>query len=86
MGWSGDPATVCFATVLTLLAGNAAAGGPPPHPDQPVDSAAGGTATAQIAEGVVGRLLQSRGLPVAGAMITATSLDRPSMPVPASPS
>jgi hypothetical protein len=53
------------------------------NPDQPISSsAAGETAPVGITEGVVGRLVTPSGGPVAGARITAQSLDRPAGPVP----
>ena len=53
------------------------------NPDQPISSgSAGDHGPARIAEGVVGRLVTPSGSPIAGARITARSLDLPAGPVP----
>lgn len=73
---------VGLAGVAPLLcAQSVAAGDSPSNPDRPLRGPATAVAP-QMREGVVGRLLRSQERPVAGAMISATSLDRPSKPVP----
>ena len=71
------------AAGLMMAAGASAGGGATGNPDRPVGSGEAGEAvSAGIAEGVAGRLVAPSGGPVAGARITARSLDRPAGPVP----
>lgn len=71
-----------LAGVAPFLCGQSvAAGESHSKSDQPQRGAVTAIAP-QISEGVVGRLLRPQGRPVAGAVISATSLDRPSKPVP----
>jgi hypothetical protein len=74
---------VLVGTGLMMTAASAPAGGEGAQDlDQPVGSAAGATAPAEITEGAVGHLVNSSGRPVADAQIAAQSLDQPARPVP----
>ena len=87
MGRSRHAGGRAFAVAAGLMAvaavGTLAGSETVRNPDQPVGSGlAGEKGPARIAEGVVGRLVTPSGDPVAGARITARSLDRPAGPVP----
>jgi Carboxypeptidase regulatory-like domain len=75
---------MAVAAVGTLAGSNGSSGTTKVrNPDQPVGSgSAREKGPARIAEGVVGRLVTPAGDRVAGARITARSLDRPAGPVP----
>lgn len=79
MGWITWAGGALLAAGLLMIAAcdDAASG-----PDRPVRSAGHATAPAEIAQGVVGRVHNATGQPVAGARITAQSLDQPTRPIP----
>jgi Carboxypeptidase regulatory-like domain len=79
----GEALAVAVGLLAVAAVGALAGSGTMRNPDQPVGSgSAGEKGPARIAEGVVGRLVAPSGDPVAGARITARSLDRPAGPVP----
>jgi hypothetical protein len=87
MGWSRHVGGGALAVTVGLMAvpavGVLAGSGTVGNPDQPVGSgSAREKGPARIAEGVVGRLVTLSGESLAGARITARSLDRPAGAVP----
>jgi hypothetical protein len=76
------PGALFFAVMLGLVVATAVADGPSLNPHQAVKSVTGGFGPTQVAEGVMGRLLQPEDIPISYAMISVTSLDKPSRPVP----
>jgi hypothetical protein len=75
------PLRAFFAGTYLLSAGPVTADGPPSDPDRPLRNSDAAT-TPLISEGAVGGLFTRQNRPIAGAMISATSLDRPPKPVP----
>jgi hypothetical protein len=67
---------------MTLAVGVSVGGEAAHDPDRPVRSEPGGSQSSSIVQGIAGRLVTASGHPVAGARITAQSLDPTGGPIP----
>ena len=82
MGWVSCGVRAFLAVGPIMAAGTQADEPMTPDPNRAIHSSGPENGAAQLAEGVVGRLVASSGRPLAGARIVAQSLDDPSGPIP----